>query len=1195
MRFFVFVFTLLIKCCIVYSQDEVQLAPQIVPPSPTAGELGRYGLIQVGLSTGSVATEIPLYNFKTKNLELPISLSYSSNGVRVDEIASWVGMQWSLNAGGVVTRIVRDDPDNSTGTNIQYPSTISTVDPEGIAYIEAAGNGHVDTEPDLYSYNFLGYAGKFVITRDRRIVSMPRSDLNFTWTEYEGNVSFIITTPAGIRCTFETPETTIMQSSSDASFLPAVTAWYLTKIEHPQGDEINLFYSEHTYTYHVGISQSIAKSTQRNSCDDGVDIRFCETQIESLSINQITLIGKRLAKIESPNFGSIEFSSSRDRSDLDDYKLNGFYIKDYNGKVIKQISLSYIFSNNSGPVGPVDNEFLKHRMFLSTVVEKDANSNAIKRFVFEYNEINSLPARLSYAQDHWGYFNGAFSNGNLYPTNLEELDWTGQPAFAIWGGNREPSFEHASKGILKSITYPTGGTTTFEYQSNTYYNTTSGNIVTGGVRIGETLDYDPVTEKTDKTQYVYAKHDQPGISSGSTTGKPDYVTRYAIRSPCGPVLQCGVRECPYVALHSSSTNSLFNSLNATYYSYVCVVKGEASASAGLVEHQFSIHHDNNGVQMWGTDAIKDAPLSNTGWDNNKETDTRLYAKKNNQWILLKHIHNNYKKDSRYHEEVPGLVVRKKYDPACKEEAVYHCDESNISKEYKYYTCIAQHKHHWVTLFGTHCNAPGFDMKNVTFKRHPCYDKEVNTTATLFYALYYLDAFEYRNISDWVYLDKTTETTYDENGENPVVVETQYVYEDEDHMQLSKTTSSGPSGEIIEVRTKYALDYSPGSAMISYMINQYMIGLPIKQETLLDGNQTRGHINIYNSRGQAEKVYIYESAELKPPVAHNDAVIVTPADYQLKVNIETDPITSNVIGVQKTDDFNTVYVWGYNDLYPIAEVKNAINASSTIQAPKSFRVSTFISAGIGETKLLQSFEAATTQTITPSISVIPEGFNEPPTPLVYIVLRKLDGTHINTQTANWGTHTSTPITISPGVYQWSYYTGDIIFDQSFTGMQLQISGNALGLVPVTRIFHTSFEEEGVENAAAKTGHKVWNGPFTINYMDDGTEYDLSYWKKTGTNQWELIEQVIPANTGTSSITIGSAGLVIDEVRMHPKGSMMTTYTYDPLVGVTSSNDPNNVITYYEYDNFQRLKVIKDQEGNVLKKYRYHYASGAQQPD
>ncbi|MCB4797219.1 RHS repeat domain-containing protein [Neotamlana laminarinivorans] len=56
---------------------------------------------------------------------------------------------------------------------------------------------------------------------------------------------------------------------------------------------------------------------------------------------------------------------------------------------------------------------------------------------------------------------------------------------------------------------------------------------------------------------------------------------------------------------------------------------------------------------------------------------------------------------------------------------------------------------------------------------------------------------------------------------------------------------------------------------------------------------------------------------------------------------------------------------------------------------------------------------------------------------------------------------------------------------------------------------------------------------------------------------------------------------------PDTAMMTSYTYNPLIGITSTTDARGYTTYYEYDDFNRLEQVKDAEGNIISKSEYHY--------
>ncbi|HLZ86162.1 MAG TPA: hypothetical protein VKQ52_02930, partial [Puia sp.] len=118
------------------------------------------------------------------------------------------------------------------------------------------------------------------------------------------------------------------------------------------------------------------------------------------------------------------------------------------------------------------------------------------------------------------------------------------------------------------------------------------------------------------------------------------------------------------------------------------------------------------------------------------------------------------------------------------------------------------------------------------------------------------------------------------------------------------------------------------------------------------------------------------------------------------------------------------------------------------------------------------------------------------------------------------------------------------------------------------------------------------------------YILSYWSRDGgvnlsgvtlvgtrtgptKNGWTYYEHTITAVVG-GSVTLGaSSAKTIDELRLYPVSAQMTTFTHTPLIGITSRCSENNTVTYFNYDAFDRLRFIRDADGNIVKTMDYHY--------
>jgi hypothetical protein len=60
---------------------------------------------------GRPNVNIPIYTIKFDNQEFPIYLKYNTNGIKVEEIASWIGLGWDINMPGVIKRNVQGLPD----------------------------------------------------------------------------------------------------------------------------------------------------------------------------------------------------------------------------------------------------------------------------------------------------------------------------------------------------------------------------------------------------------------------------------------------------------------------------------------------------------------------------------------------------------------------------------------------------------------------------------------------------------------------------------------------------------------------------------------------------------------------------------------------------------------------------------------------------------------------------------------------------------------------------------------------------------------------------------------------------------------------------------------------------------------------------------------------------------------------------
>ena len=93
-------------------QGNILYDVNVIRPSPNAMSIVDRIMHPVDLYTGTPKISIPLCALQGQSFTIPISLDYDASGTNASEVSGPVGLGWSLNAGGLITRIVRNKPDD---------------------------------------------------------------------------------------------------------------------------------------------------------------------------------------------------------------------------------------------------------------------------------------------------------------------------------------------------------------------------------------------------------------------------------------------------------------------------------------------------------------------------------------------------------------------------------------------------------------------------------------------------------------------------------------------------------------------------------------------------------------------------------------------------------------------------------------------------------------------------------------------------------------------------------------------------------------------------------------------------------------------------------------------------------------------------------------------------------------------------
>jgi RHS repeat-associated protein len=476
--------------------------------SPTAASLGKFGDTPVNLYTGVPAITIPIYDAKSRSLELPLTLSYADGGgVRVGELPSWVGLGWSLRAGGVITRTVRDLPDekwkgsagvgylyaesNGLGFGVEqnWPTTGNGTSDH--AYAQGVSYQSYDSQPDDFFFDFGGHSGHFTISASGAY-TIPYTNLKISWqianagTNSQNISSWTIITEDGTRYLFGAVETS-NEYIGTTNVDPYNSSWYLTQVTSASGtDVINL-------TYNIPIAESVSYPLSGSDYAQlyrdyppGLGTWFCDYTNSSIT-GQGTTYG---ANINTLYLQQIQYANTTIFFDISPRTLSQNPVGAQQLDRIRVVNsgsqmleYDFFYSYFSSGIDP--------RLRLDSLLQRGTDNSTLPPYKFIYNTSLQLPLTTSWAQDHWGYFNGKNTN-DITPNPWTYMGFStpscGVPMQPAGGqqypgthfatANRDPDPMFVQAGMLTRISYPTGGYDTLVFEPNTYsVDASAGSVV----------------------------------------------------------------------------------------------------------------------------------------------------------------------------------------------------------------------------------------------------------------------------------------------------------------------------------------------------------------------------------------------------------------------------------------------------------------------------------------------------------------------------------------------------------------------------------------------------------------------------------------------------------------------------------------------------------------------------------------------
>lgn len=890
--------------------------------SPQSYAFEKYGNIPVNLYTGSIDLKIPIATIGGNGQDISATLIYDSSGFIPHKKSDVAGTNWSLIAGGRITRNLNGIADEYVGNptlgNSPYgapydyhgflkgikanlPTTNTNVynlyggtgNTNGLTWWMGQSPNNYEGTPDIFNFNVMGLSGKFVIGNDGNVIvesNDPNIKVDISQMAIYGGTSFCvppisiitITDGQGNKYIFggDFSKYEISYSySKDPTYgthpmftgHPMISSFSLSKIIFNNNKEVNFTYEEGTLNDNFCDLTSFANPHNNEKllslesyAQDGAradEWRNCPGGVGC---------GYEMSSSPSNTITSVLLKKSILKSIKyldDEIKINyldaGYYIKQ---EVLSRQFFNEWLVNN---IETYHNNLLVKKIqllydhlggtFQRPFLKSIKDLNNDQTYSFEYNKTTILPAYYTKGIDHWGYWNGKDTNASLAPFDTYNAA-TGD--YTLNNTFRDADSQKYDVALLSKVSYPTKGYSIFEYEPQYY-----------GKRI----------ERTSSSSFLPTITSNSGLAGGarirkifnyaengvlSSEKEYKYTTTLNGSSSSG-ILMNWPRYFYYIEMYGSSmsqklmlkssSNVQQNSLDSYNIGYSKVF--EIDNSKGCTEHNFNTYETH--PDLLNPDVSNIRQYTGTGWTTINPIN--LYKNFKNLYGVDKSTLRGKPKLQRYFSQSDLVNPVKVIDYEYYDNMDYN---PNISKDNNNYVSINHLTGFWVQG----------------------YRKFMNSSP----------------------IKKTTTTDYFNGGS--VINTIDYYYESNVNLNLTREVNTLPNNETILKNYSYAHEKNKAK-----LIDANMIGIPLVVETK-DNNKIISKIETKYDKDYPSE--LFPSSVVSYDLQNNNANTEVTYDMYLY---------GNLLQYTNKNGVPTTLVWGYNDTKVIAKIEGIDygNAYSTV--------------------------------------------------------------------------------------------------------------------------------------------------------------------------------------------------------------------------------------------------------------------------